>query len=550
MLLSINVLSQLCGTSVVPPAVVNGVSVTGSSTGSATVFTAAYTSCTYTTPANSIHLGGTGAFTYTFNFAVPVNNVVIVLTATGSPVAEVFTFTTNMGNPTITANGSCFSTVAGNVITSGASAGTAGGGGIFTITRPAAYTSLTISGPGGSSGSLFALCSSSVAPSATAINDTICQGDSLFISGAYRKSAGVFIDSLTSSIGVDSVVTHNLSIESTPNFNITGASSICLNKAVTFNSTQSGNAGLSNFSWDFGDGNTATQTGGSISHTYTSPGPKTILVSTTSSRGCNYDTTWTFNVLDIEPADFVADSVCEGLPTSITGLSNAANFANWQYLVEGANYSGSNCSHTFTSAGIKSVRLIVVNNVGCSDTITKNVIVYPKPIIDFGFTPTILSASNAQACFTNNSSGATSYSWDFGFATSNLFEPCADFPPTVGFFPVKLVGENAFGCKDSLTRLIEYRDIPLVYVPNSFTPNEDGLNDEFTPIVRGVESYSFSVFNRWGELLFETKEIGKGWNGKFNSSEYVMNGIYIYYVRVILPDNSTQEFRGHVQVLR
>ena len=88
----------------VPPAVVNGVSVTGSSTGSATVFTAAYTSCTYTTPANSIHLGGTGAFTYTFNFAVPVNNVVIVLTATGSPVAEVFTFTTNMGNPTITAN--------------------------------------------------------------------------------------------------------------------------------------------------------------------------------------------------------------------------------------------------------------------------------------------------------------------------------------------------------------------------------------------------------------------------------------------------------------
>ena len=242
----------------------------------------------------------------------------------------------------------------------------------------------------------------------------------------------------------------------------------------------------------------------------------------------------------------IIDILVPVLPESVAD----ANVANWQYLVEGANYSGSNCSHTFTSAGIKSVRLIVVNNAGCNDTITKNVIVYPKPIIDFGFTPTILSASSAQACFTNNSSGATSYSWDYGFATSNLFEPCADFPPTVGFFPVKLVGENAFGCKDSLTRFIEYRDIPLVYVPNSFTPNEDGLNDEFTPIVRGVESYSFSVFNRWGELLFETKEIGKGWKGKFNSSEYVMNGIYIYYVRVILPDNSTKEFRGHVQVLK
>ena len=546
---SFSFLSQLCGTSVVPPAVVNGVSVTSTFTGSTTVFTAAFTSCTFTTPPNSIHLGGSVGFTYTFHFAVPVNNVVLVLTATGSPVAEVFTFVTNNGNPTITVNGSCFTTVAGNVITSGASAGTMGGGGIFTFTRPTAYTSLTISGPGGSSGSLFALCSSSVAPSATGIYDTICQGDSLFIAGAFRNTAGIYVDSLTSSSGVDSIVTTNLSIESTPNFNITGPTSICLNKPVTFESTVSGDSNLSNFSWNFGDGNSAIQTDSTIQHTYTTAGMKTIVVSVTSDLGCSYDTTWMFDVLDIEPADFAADSVCLGFPTNFTGLSNTANVANWRYLVEGSTYSSANFSHIFGSDGVKSVRLIVTNLAGCSDTISKNIIVYPKPTMDFSFAPGVLSASDSRACFDNRSSNATLYSWDFGFSTSTLSDPCVDYPPVVGFFPVKLVGENVFGCKDSITKLIEYRDIPLVYVPSSFTPDDDGINDDFFPVVRGVISYSFSVFNRWGELIFESKEIGKGWNGK-HKSELSMNGIYIYHVRVILPNNSTQEYTGHVQLLR
>jgi len=107
-------------------------------------------------------LGEFGAFTYTMYFNPPVNDLVIALTATGQESDEVFTFTTSAGNPTIGTTISCFTSVSGNVITSGSGAAFSGGGGIFTITAPTFYSSLTISGPGGSAGSLLSICSSSV----------------------------------------------------------------------------------------------------------------------------------------------------------------------------------------------------------------------------------------------------------------------------------------------------------------------------------------------------------------------------------------------------
>jgi gliding motility-associated-like protein len=156
-----------CATSVVPPTTINGVSITATSNGVVTYATP-FTSCgQFSTPANSIHMGSSGPFTYTLNFTPAVNNLIFVLTATGHTNDEIFIFNTNTNVPTITSGGSCYTTITGNTIYSGGGApmdGSGGGGGIFTVTTVTPFTTLTITGPGGEAGSLMALCASSVGP--------------------------------------------------------------------------------------------------------------------------------------------------------------------------------------------------------------------------------------------------------------------------------------------------------------------------------------------------------------------------------------------------
>lgn len=104
-------------------------------------------------------------FTYTINFSNPVNNIAIMIAVLGVPCDETYTFTTSSGNPTITANYSCFATISGNQITGGLGSVFGpidGGGGEFVITAPSPYTSITISGIGQCAGSLFGIVCSSI----------------------------------------------------------------------------------------------------------------------------------------------------------------------------------------------------------------------------------------------------------------------------------------------------------------------------------------------------------------------------------------------------
>ncbi len=166
LILILQINAQLCGNAVNAPATINGVNVTGSGTGSVDVFPSAFSSCSpaITTPSNSLWLGSTGSFSYTYNFSAPVNNLIFIITATGTGSDENFIITTNVGVPTINSPQNCFTTINGNEILSGFNGGAFGGGGIFEVASGAPYTSITISGSGGEAGSLFALCETSVVP--------------------------------------------------------------------------------------------------------------------------------------------------------------------------------------------------------------------------------------------------------------------------------------------------------------------------------------------------------------------------------------------------
>ncbi|MCC7031150.1 MAG: SprB repeat-containing protein, partial [Chitinophagaceae bacterium] len=165
---AINSQAQTCGNPVNAPVTLNGISVTGAGTGSVSTYPNPITSCVNAnTPANSVYIGQSGAFTYTYTFSQPINDLVIVINATGNTLDEFFTITTNgPGTPNVTSGNMCYTVITGNFIASGlGSPGGAngGGGGIFTVNNPGGnYTSVTISGPGGQNGSLMALCSLSI----------------------------------------------------------------------------------------------------------------------------------------------------------------------------------------------------------------------------------------------------------------------------------------------------------------------------------------------------------------------------------------------------
>lgn len=145
-------------------AILNGVTITSSSTGSVSTFASAFTSCTATTSANSLYVGQSGAWTVTLTFNQPINDLIVVITATGQNANENFIFNAD-GNPaTVTDLGSCFSTIIGNQILSGGGATATGGGGFFQISGASSYTTLVISGSGGENGALMAVCAASIVP--------------------------------------------------------------------------------------------------------------------------------------------------------------------------------------------------------------------------------------------------------------------------------------------------------------------------------------------------------------------------------------------------
>ena len=119
-------------------------------------------------------------------------------------------------------------------------------------------------------------------------------------------------------------------------------------------------------------------------------------------------------------------------------------------------------------------------------------------------------------------------------------------------YEVALVVEDSEGCFDSTMREITIKRTYTYYVPNAFTPDQDGVNDKFGPkgsAFKAARSYSFYIFNRWGELIFESESINDLWDGKYKG-EYVQNGVYVWKLRFTDKQRTLIKKTGHVNVLR
>ena len=157
--------------------------------------------------------------------------------------------------------------------------------------------------------------------------------------------------------------------------------------------------------------------------------------------------------------------------------------------------------------------------------------------------------NNFPIAFLDQSSGATSWSWDFGWPGLTSTE---QFPhpiyPEPGQFDVMLAIVDTLGCRDTTYRTITVKPEFEMYIPNSFTPNGDGINDLFRPSVIGVREYRMRIFDRWGELLFESEDPNETWDGGYAGS-MVPSGVYVYQYRVKALVGEVESGTGTLTVL-
>ena len=268
--------------------------------------------------------------------------------------------------------------------------------------------------------------------------------------------------------------------------------------------------------------------------------------------------------VDLIPgASFISDLPGGCLPTDIfftyTGGTSDAIYS-WNFG-DGLTSDGpiASLAHTYATDGCFDVTLEVTTTIGCSNSssISNMICIDPTPIADFIFDPTELSVYDTEVLFTNTSSNSTSYNWYFGDGDSSILTDVNHFFPndSAGTYVIYLIASSPQGCADTAMQEITLKEQNTFFVPNAFTPDGDGINEQFMPILDGnlnFDKYHFIVFNRWGEIIYESSVPGVGWDGTdLSGSDFIQDGVYIWLLELQYANEvEISQYRGHVTLIR
>lgn len=331
----------------------------------------------------------------------------------------------------------------------------------------------------------------------------------------------------------------------------------CSNLTYSFtNLSQAQNATFTaqSFQWNFGDGSAPIIAGtGSVNHTYAAPGNYIVTLTLLDTVFCRRDSvkkTVRVNP-DVKARFTVGNTGCA--PDSIHLINNSlgADGFIWQFDDGTVFSTDENPVIYFAVGGTYKIRLIATNPNACNFADTsayQTIVVASKPVAAFTFAPNP-PVSNTPIQFTNQSTGATSYLWDFGDGTtSSLTNPEHQYTNT-DTFKVKLYAYNDNKCVDSVSMRVPALVSPLLDLPNAFTP---GRNDRNSIIyVRGfaVKDFKWNIYNRWGELVFTTNSVSVGWDGTYKGKPQPMD-VYAYTIEATMGDGEKVKKSGDITLIR
>ena len=361
-------------------------------------------------------------------------------------------------------------------------------------------------------------------------------------------------DASSTSCSQNQTGTTIVTVNPLPTATIAGTNGICVG-ATSPNITFTGANGTAPYTFTYNIGSasntTVTTTNGNsvtVSQSSANAGTFTynlVSVQDASSTSCSQSQTGT-TVITVKAnpvVSFTPDITSGCIPLTVKFTNNSfplSEEVTWDFGDGETNTSTeitNEITHKYTKADCFDIRLTVTTN-GCSASLQKDDLIctYPKPIASFTMNKETISILTPMLNIINTSIDANSYYWSFGDGMdSDLKNPTHEYPPFKGNFDVTLIVSNKDGCVDTTTQQITIYEEIIFYIPNSFTPDEDQYNQVFTPIFNAgydPQNFTMYIFDRWGEMIFETHDSTIGWTGLYGKEEKIkcQDGLYIWKI--------------------
>ena len=330
--------------------------------------------------------------------------------------------------------------------------------------------------------------------------------------------------------------------------------SICFGENTNISAIAAGGTPPYNFFWD--------NSLGTAQNYSVSPIITTTYLATLNDACLYYvEDSVTINVNPLPVVDFTAANLilCEipQLPFELTNLTPNSGSVTWDFG-DGTTGSTNVATHSYNSPGSYDVTLTVINSAAfgsCLGSLTKPNYLqfFTNPTADFNMNPNPTTMFDPTVRFYDQSvNNITNWNWDFGgLMQSSSQNPFYTFPVDTGNYVVTLTVTDINGCGATNSKNVVIQGEYGVFIPNAFTPNGDGLNDELSPNGFGIldQSYKLFIFTRWGELIFQSNSKFQPWDGVYKGN-IVENGEYLWKLEFTDINNKVHNKVGHVNVIR
>ena len=289
-------------------------------------------------------------------------------------------------------------------------------------------------------------------------------------------------------------------------------------------------------------------------------GQHTVFYELFDQFGCYNSLEQTLEIIPLPVISFnpTYQEACPPLQVSFSAETTPVAGCLWDFGDGSISTQCGAVSHTYNTSGCYDVSITVVSAEGCSNTdIAENIVcIFPVPDASFAFSPNNpVSEFFTDVQFHNLTTQGDFYFWNIEGGTpssSTDIHPSTTYPPeTPGQYPVELIAENEFGCIDTARSVVIVAPDILIYVPNSFTPDGNKYNNLWQPSILGIseDGYELLVFNRWGELIWESYDLSESWDGTYKGVR-VEEGTYVWTLRAKQRHNDEKmQWNGHVNVL-
>ncbi|MES2681770.1 MAG: PKD domain-containing protein [Bacteroidota bacterium] len=312
--------------------------------------------------------------------------------------------------------------------------------------------------------------------------------------------------------------------------------------------------------WDFNNDNLTDQSAKTPTFTYLQAGNQVVRLTVFTQYGCYDDTVQSVLVNPKAIVDFSSDNR-KGCPPMCVSFKNLSSISSGSYTIEwdfGDQSPVENGIQTPIHCydfGKYDLSINLVSDVGCRTTFKYGgyVNVNPKPVAGFICTPDEVEENEPVISLQSTASSDVTFLRYAISDGSNYYQPSVvhalrNFDGQVKPMVVQVV-KNMYNCSDTVFKVIDIKPSYSIYIPNTFTPNGDGINDEFQAKGVGIIKFNMQIFDRWGHLVFETKDIFSPWDGKKGGDD-IKQDTYIWKAQVTDLRGQKHYLTGHVNMIR